>query len=118
MDDPVWDATTFTKNRDRLLAGEVAVKFLSTVMAHSRVKRLLSSEHFSVDGTLIEAWSSPKSFQPKDGSGSPPSPGRNERRPLIFCATYAAALARRAVDHELHGCPQEVSGGPPSATAM
>jgi transposase len=80
VDDPVWDATTFTKNRDRLLAGEVAVKFLAAVVAHGRVKRLLSSEHFSVDGTLIEAWSSPKSFQPKDGSGSPPGPGRNGER--------------------------------------
>ena len=80
VDDSVWDATTFTKNRDRLLAGEVAVKFLAAVVAHGRVKRLLSSEHFSVDGTLIEAWSSPKSFQPKDGSGSPPGPGRNGER--------------------------------------
>jgi transposase len=80
VDDPVWDATTFTKNRDRLLAGEVAVKFLAAVVAHARVKRLLSSEHFSVDGTLIEAWSSPKSFQPKDGSGNPPGPGRNGER--------------------------------------
>ncbi len=80
VDDPVWDATTFTKNRDRLLAGEVAVKFLPAVVARGRVKRLLSSEHLSVDGTLIEAWSSPKSFQPKDGSGSPPGLGRNGER--------------------------------------
>ncbi|MDQ2805209.1 MAG: IS5 family transposase [Pseudomonadota bacterium] len=77
VDDPVWDATTFTKNRDRLLAGEVAAKFLAAVLAHPRVKRLLSSEHFSVDGTLIEAWASPKSFRPKDGSGPPPDAGRN-----------------------------------------
>ena len=77
VDDPVWDATTFTKNRDRLLAGDVAVKFLATVLAHPRVKSLLSTEHFSVDGTLLEAWSSTKSFRPKDGSGSPPDAGRN-----------------------------------------
>jgi transposase len=83
VDDPGWDATTFTKNRDRLLAGEVAVKFLAAVVAHARVKRLLSNEHFSVDGTLIEAWSSPKSFQPKDGSGSPPGPGRNGERDFM-----------------------------------
>src|SRR5271169_2759940 len=69
IDDPVGDATTFTKNRDRLLEGEVAAKFLSAVLAQPKVKRLLSSEHFSVDGTLIEAWASPKSFKPKDGSG-------------------------------------------------
>jgi transposase len=77
VDDPVWDATTFTKNRDRLLVGEVAAKFLAAVLAHTRVKRLLSSEHFSVDGTVIEAWASPKSFRPIDGSGPPPDAGRN-----------------------------------------
>jgi len=76
----VWDATTFTKNRDRLLAGEVAQKFLAAVLAQSKVKRLLSSEYFSVDGTLLEAWASLKSFRPKDGSGDPPGPGRNSER--------------------------------------
>ena len=80
IDEVVWDATTFTKNRDRLLAGDVATKFLSAVVSQSRVKRLLSSEHFSVDGTLIEAWASPKSFKPRDGSGEPPGPGRNGER--------------------------------------
>lgn len=63
IDDPVWDATTFTKNRDRLLAGEIAGKFLATVLAQKPVKAPLSSEHFSVDGTLLEAWASPKSFR-------------------------------------------------------
>jgi transposase len=80
VDDPVWDATTFTKNRDRLLEGAVARKLLAAVLAHAKVKGLLSSEHFSVDGTLIEAWASPKSFKPKDGSGNPPGPGRNGER--------------------------------------
>ncbi len=77
VDDPVWDGTTFTKNRDRLLAGDVAVKFLATVLAHPRVQTLLSTEHFSVDGTLLEAWASTKSFRPNDGSGPPPDGGRN-----------------------------------------
>jgi transposase len=77
VDDPVWDATTFTKNRDRLLAGEVAARFLATVLAQPRVRTLLSTEHFSVDGTLLEAWASTKSFRPKDGSGPPPDAGRN-----------------------------------------
>ncbi|MGH9477584.1 MAG: IS5 family transposase, partial [Terriglobales bacterium] len=77
IEDPVWDATTFTKNRDRLLAGDVAQQFLAAVLAQPKVKRLLSSEHFSVDGTLLEAWASLKSFRPKDGSGDPPGPGRN-----------------------------------------
>jgi transposase len=77
VDDPVWDATTFTKNRDRLLAGEVAAQVLATVLAQPKVKALLSTEHFSVDGTLLEAWASTKSFRPKDGSGPPPDAGRN-----------------------------------------
>jgi transposase len=77
VDDPVWDATTFTKNRDRLLAGEIASKFLAAVLAQPEVKTLLSTEHFSVDGTLLEAWASTKSFRPKDGSGPPPGAGRN-----------------------------------------
>jgi len=68
-DDPVWDPTTFTKNRARLENGEVFAKFMTKLLNHPDVKPLLSSEHFSVDGTLIEAWASHKSFQPKDGSG-------------------------------------------------
>src|SRR6202049_2902570 len=68
-DDPVWDSTTFTKNRDRLQNGEVFTKFMSKLLDHPQVKPLLSDEHFSVDGTLIEAWASQKSFRPKDGSG-------------------------------------------------
>jgi transposase len=68
-DDPVWDPTTFTKNRDRLQNGEVFTKFMNTLLNHPQVKPLLSDEHFSVDGTLIEAWASQKSFRPKDGSG-------------------------------------------------
>jgi transposase len=77
MDDPVWDATTFTKNRDRLLVGEVASRFLATVLVQPKVRALLSTEHFSVDGTLLEAWASTKSLRPKDGSGPPPDAGRN-----------------------------------------
>src|SRR4051794_10919140 len=85
IEDPVWDATTFTKNRDRLLDGKVAAKFLAAVLSHDNVRGLLSNEHFSVDGTLLEAWASPKSFRPKDGSDQPPgstkiTPGRNGER--------------------------------------
>src|SRR6202521_695439 len=68
-DDRVWDPTTFTKNRDRLQNGEVFTKFMTRLLNHPQVKPLLSDEHFSVDGTLIEAWASQKSFRPKDGSG-------------------------------------------------
>ncbi len=77
IDDAAWDQTTFGKNRDRLLAGDVAARLLAEVLADPKIKRLLSTEHFSVDGTLIEAWASMKSFRPKDGSGEPPAPGRN-----------------------------------------
>jgi transposase len=80
VDDPVWDATVFTKNRDRLLDADVAAKFMAAVLAHREVKPLLSSEHLSVDGTLIEAWASLKSFRAKDGGDEPPSPGRNGER--------------------------------------
>jgi transposase len=80
MDAPIWDETVFTKNRDRLLAGEVAARFMAAVLSQPRLKELLSQEHFSVDGTLIEAWASIKSFRPKDGSDEPPGPGRNGER--------------------------------------
>jgi transposase len=75
IDDVVWDHSTFSKNRDRLLEGEIAARFLAAVLAQPRVKRLLSSEHFSVDGTLIEAWASMKSFKPKE----PPTSGDGGR---------------------------------------
>src|SRR5216110_256354 len=64
-DDPIWDPTTFTKNRDRLQGGEMFTKFMTKLLNHPQVKPLLSDEHFSVDGTLIEAWASHKSFKPK-----------------------------------------------------
>jgi IS5 family transposase len=68
MASQVWDATVFTKNRDRLLAGDIARRFLEQVVAQAQEKGLTSDEHFSVDGTLIEAWASQKSFKKKDGS--------------------------------------------------
>ncbi|WP_146592528.1 IS5 family transposase [Puniceibacterium confluentis] len=83
IDDPVWVPTVFTKNRDRLLTTEMSRKFMTAILAHSEVKPLLSDEHFSVDGTLIKAWASMKSFQPKadaappdraDGPDDPPPP--------------------------------------------
>ena len=72
----------FSKNRDRLLDGDIAAKFLSAVLAQPTVKKLLSTDHFSVDGTLIEAWASVKSVKPKDGSGERPAEGggRNTER--------------------------------------
>jgi transposase len=74
MDDPVWDATVFSKNRDRLLTGDVAQSFFAAVLGQARERGLLSDEHFTVDGTLIEAWAGHKSFKRKDrsGTGTPP----------------------------------------------
>lgn len=80
IDDPVWDHSSFSKNRDRLLDADVAAKFLEAVLRHPSVKRFLSDEHFSVDGTLVEAWASMKSFRAKEGGDTPPSPGRNGER--------------------------------------
>jgi transposase len=80
VDDPAWDHSSFTKNRDRLLDGEIAAKFLAAVLAQPKVKRLLSTDHFSVDGTLIEAWASMKSLKPKEANRDEPPPssgGRN-----------------------------------------
>jgi transposase len=72
IDEPVWVPTVFSKNRDRLLEGEIAAKFFAQVLDQARANDLLSDEHFSVDGTLIEAWASQKSFQRKDGNQAPP----------------------------------------------
>src|ERR1700690_2645404 len=81
IDDAVWDHSVFSKNRDRLLEAYIAAKFLRAVLNRPEVRKLLSTEHFSVDGTLVEAWASMKSFKPKgDLGGDPPSfgGGRNE----------------------------------------
>jgi transposase len=82
---PVWDASSFSKNRDRLLAGDIARQFLAAVINQPRIKALMSGEHFSVDGTLIQAWASHKSFQPKsetapDDQDGPPTDGGSHGR--------------------------------------
>src|SRR5258706_12200726 len=85
-DDRVWDATTFTKNRERLLSGDVARLFLEELVAEARSRGLTSDEHFSVDGTLLQAWAGQKSFKPKDyeppkgGSGAREGDFRGEKR--------------------------------------
>ena len=80
IDDEVWDHSVFSKNRDRLLEAEIAAKFLVAILTQPEIKRLLSNDHFSVDGTLVQAWASLKSFKPKSGGEQPPSAdgGRNE----------------------------------------
>jgi transposase len=89
IDDSVWDATVFCKNRDRLLNGDIAAKFFVAVLNLPQVRKLLSSDHFSVDGTLIEARASMKSFVPKDG-GDPPSDKDDQGR-------------RRNAERDFHG---------------
>lgn len=84
VDDPVWDHSTFSKNRDRLLEGDIAAGFLAAVLAEPRVKRLLSSEHFSVDGTLVEAWASMKSFKPRADAGDDDGEGGGRNAPADF----------------------------------
>jgi len=117
MDDAVWDATVFTKNRERLLAGDVARAFLDQVVAEARAQHLLSNEHFSVDGTLIEAWASLKSFQRKDAPAGPPpnDPGNptidfhGERRSNDTHTSTTdpeARLFRKGKGHESKLCHQ------------
>src|SRR5918993_2808526 len=77
IDAKAFDATTFTKNRDRLLDHDIADRFFAAVVRQAKLRRYVSSEHFSVDGTLLNAWASHKSFRPKDGPQDPPPPGRN-----------------------------------------
>ena len=111
VDDPVWVPTVFSKNRDRLLEGDIAAAFMDAVLNLPRVKALLSDEHFSVDGTLIQAWASMKSFRRKDGIDEPPGPGatanatstrrsartrRMPRPPILMRGWPASRMAQEA----------------------
>ena len=106
-DDPVWDPTTFTKNRDRLQEGDVFQKFMSKLLGHPQVKPLLSDEHFSVDGTLIEAWASHKSFRNKDGGGEDGTNFHGEKRSNDTHASTTdpdSRLYRKAAGREAKLC--------------
>jgi transposase len=110
MDETVWVPTVFTKNRDRLLEGDIAEKFFTHVLAQARIANLLSDEHFSVDGTLIEAWASHKSFQRKDRPAPPPDdPGNptvdfhgetRSNETHLSTTDPDARLARKSGGHE------------------
>ena len=99
MDAPIWDVTVFTKNRDRLLAGDIAAKFMAAVLTQPRVTVLLSQDHFSVDGTLIEAWASMKSFKPKDEGKTG---GSDENGPEATGGEPPKAKGRNA-ERDFHG---------------
>jgi transposase len=117
VDDPVWDHSSFSKNRDRLLDGRIAAKFLQAVLAQPKVKRLLSSDHFSVDGTLIEAWASIKSFRRKDGGDNDSQgPGRNAER----ASTKRGAPTRRIRARPIpkRGSTGRVTGSRPKGHAL
>ena len=116
LDAPVWDVTVFTKNRDRLLAGAVATAFFEQVLAQAKTHRLLSDEHFTVDGTLIEAWAGQKSFKqktdtapmpPPDDPGNPSVDFRGERRTNATHASTTdpeARLYKKAAGQEAKLC--------------
>ena len=103
MDDSVWDHSTFSKNRDRFLETNLAESFFKLILAQADEANLLSEDHFSVDGTLIEAWASMKSVRPKDQSQDPPNGnGRNQavdrkrdRAPIPKPKCFARARAKR-----------------------
>ena len=118
MDDAVSDVTVFTKNRERLLKSEVADGFFEQVLKQARAQQLLSADHFTVDGTLIEAWAGQKSFQRKDGKTTTPEDGGSnptvnfhgdERRDDTHRSTtdpearLFKEIARKRVEVELHG---------------
>ena len=111
IDDPVWVPTVFTKNRDRLLTTDMSRKVMAAILEHPEVRPLLSDEHFSVDGTLVKAWASMKSFQPKDSAPPPVDetsadahqpPQQNEIRPMPD-TPRPARPARPATPTELPG---------------
>lgn len=113
IDDAVWVPTVFSKNRDRLLDADVAAKFMSQLLAHKEVRGLLSDEHFSVDGTLIEAWASMKSFQPVaapppdapggNGPPAPPLPPAAEAEPPTATDPESKPMSDRNADVDFHG---------------
>src|SRR2546428_654377 len=116
MDDPIWDATVFTKNRERLLRGDIARAFFERVRAQAEQRGLLSDEHFTVDGTLIDAWASLKSFQRKDAPPTTPDdPGNptvnfhgERRRNATHASTTdpQALLYRKGARREAKLCYQ------------
>ena len=106
-DDPVWNATTFSKNRERLERGEIAQKFMTRLLNHPQVAPLLSDEHFSVDGTLIEAWASQKSFRRKDDSDDDGDDFRGQQRRNETHASVSdpqSRLYRKAAGREAKLC--------------
>jgi transposase len=109
LDEPVWDNSSFTTNQDRLIQTDIAAKFLAEVLEQAKRRKLLSKDHFSVDGTLIQSWASLKSFKPKNDDQKPPSgknPTRDYQGEKLTNDTHAsstdpeARLYRKGINHE------------------
>ena len=110
MDEEEWVATVFTKNRDRLMQGEVSERLLRAVVEQARMKNLLSEEHFTVDGTILEAWANRRSFQPKE---PPPSQGTGTRGKKLLRDTHESKTdpqARLYKKSAARGVQTELSG--------
>src|SRR5262249_23142079 len=121
IDDPVWDHSTFSKNRDRLLRADIARKFLKRILEHEEVAPLLSDEHFTVDGTLVTAWASLKSFVPKEtaAAASAPPPDDGEGRPPASGAKPKEEAPRQPEKEEPATQPPSAEPSKPeSATPM
>jgi transposase len=112
MDAPIWDATVYSRNRDRLIEGDVAARFLQAIVQSKRVRTLLSDDHFSVDGTLIDAWASMKSFRPKAKAT------RADRRPTAARGAMptATSAARSAATRPTPRPPTPMPGSTARAT--
>ena len=118
MEDAVWDATVFSKNRDRLLEGDIARAFFGAVLKQARAGDLLSDEHFTVDGTLIEAWASEKSFQRRE---EPPQKGSGARGKVLLHDVYgsrtdpeARKIQKESPRRRQAGAPRACADGQPS----
>ncbi len=110
VDDAAWNHSVFSKNRDQLLEGDIAAKFLAAVLARPRVKKLLSTDHFSVDGTLIEGWASMKSVRPKDGPGEPPAEGGGRNAEADFHGQKRRMTRTPRAPIPMHGSTRRAKG--------
>ena len=117
IEEPAFDATSFTKNRDRLLAHEVAARFFTAVLGQAKAAQLISAEHFTVDGTLLEAWASLKSFQPKDSANNHPRGGSTGGATprSTFAAGHARTTATSRPPTPTPGSSPRASTRPPSS---
>ncbi len=113
IEDAVWDHSVFSKNRDRLLEHEVVEAFFTEVMSLADKQGLLSREHFSVDGTLIQAWASHKSFRPKDGLDDPPA-GAGAMSTPTGRASGAATTRMNRVPIRMRACSERDGKAEPS----